>query len=214
MATREEGLCRRGLCGDEADPGGRNVHRCVLLIQAAAKLSVSRAHSSAGERPLHTREVPGSIPGAPTFKDPAKGGLLFSALRTPRADASLLRVPGARESPSGRRILRGHDNASDPTPRLLTARETAVELSCLIDMIYRADSGRDVESDPAEGAQGPTSPFILRAAGLRPRSFPKPPRERELPNDPSGAPRSRSSDGACGCRLRRGVSLNQYGPKG
>jgi hypothetical protein len=25
----------------------------------------SRAHSSAGERPLHTREVPGSIPGAP-----------------------------------------------------------------------------------------------------------------------------------------------------
>src|SRR5919109_2174001 len=24
-----------------------------------------RAHSSAGERPLHTREVPGSIPGAP-----------------------------------------------------------------------------------------------------------------------------------------------------
>src|SRR5712691_11497178 len=27
----------------------------------------SRAHSSAGERPLHTREVPSSIPGAPTF---------------------------------------------------------------------------------------------------------------------------------------------------
>jgi hypothetical protein len=26
---------------------------------------LSRAHSSAGERPLHTREVPGSIPGAP-----------------------------------------------------------------------------------------------------------------------------------------------------
>jgi hypothetical protein len=25
------------------------------------------AHSSAGERPLHTREVPGSIPGAPIF---------------------------------------------------------------------------------------------------------------------------------------------------
>ena len=32
----------------------------------AAKLSPSRAHSSAGERSLHTREVPGSIPGAPT----------------------------------------------------------------------------------------------------------------------------------------------------
>ena len=28
--------------------------------------SLSRAHSSAGERSLHTREVPGSIPGAPT----------------------------------------------------------------------------------------------------------------------------------------------------
>jgi hypothetical protein len=31
-----------------------------------ATVGVSRAHSSAGERPLHTREVPGSIPGAPT----------------------------------------------------------------------------------------------------------------------------------------------------
>src|SRR5207342_3932524 len=28
-------------------------------------LALSRAHSSAGERSLHTREVPGSIPGAP-----------------------------------------------------------------------------------------------------------------------------------------------------
>ena len=32
----------------------------------AAKLTLPGAHSSAGERPLHTREVPGSIPGAPT----------------------------------------------------------------------------------------------------------------------------------------------------
>jgi hypothetical protein len=32
-----------------------------------ANLSAFRAHSSAGERSLHTREVPGSIPGAPTF---------------------------------------------------------------------------------------------------------------------------------------------------
>src|SRR5437588_3429086 len=32
----------------------------------------SGAHSSAGERPLHTREVPGSIPGAPTEKGPAR----------------------------------------------------------------------------------------------------------------------------------------------
>jgi hypothetical protein len=31
----------------------------------AAKLTLPGAHSSAGERPLHTREVPGSIPGAP-----------------------------------------------------------------------------------------------------------------------------------------------------
>src|ERR687891_889580 len=31
----------------------------------SANLSRSRAHSSAGERSLHTREVPGSIPGAP-----------------------------------------------------------------------------------------------------------------------------------------------------
>ena len=32
---------------------------------AVATLTPLRAHSSAGERPLHTREVPGSIPGAP-----------------------------------------------------------------------------------------------------------------------------------------------------
>ena len=33
-----------------------------------ANLNRSRAHSSAGERPLHTREVRGSIPRAPTQK--------------------------------------------------------------------------------------------------------------------------------------------------
>ena len=33
------------------------------------RLLVSRAHSSAGERSLHTREVPGSIPGAPIVLD-------------------------------------------------------------------------------------------------------------------------------------------------
>jgi hypothetical protein len=32
----------------------------------------SGAHSSAGERPLHTREVPGSIPGVPTLNLAAK----------------------------------------------------------------------------------------------------------------------------------------------
>jgi hypothetical protein len=34
----------------------------------------SRAHSSAGERPLHTREVPGSIPGAPMASQAALRG--------------------------------------------------------------------------------------------------------------------------------------------
>ena len=38
----------------------------------ALALQPSRAHSSAGERSLHTREVPGSIPGAP-IKSPANG---------------------------------------------------------------------------------------------------------------------------------------------
>ena len=42
-----------------------------------ATLDVSRAHSSAGERPLHTREVPGSIPGAPTKKPPETRGFLL-----------------------------------------------------------------------------------------------------------------------------------------
>jgi hypothetical protein len=40
---------------------------------AANRVGYSRdvgAHSSAGERSLHTREVPGSIPGAPMTSDP------------------------------------------------------------------------------------------------------------------------------------------------
>ncbi len=45
----------------------------------------SRAHSSAGERPLHTREVPGSIPGAPTH--PTKSGRRFRVAHgQPHAD--------------------------------------------------------------------------------------------------------------------------------
>jgi hypothetical protein len=39
----------------------RRESRC----REAAILLAPGAHSSAGERPLHTREVPGSIPGAP-----------------------------------------------------------------------------------------------------------------------------------------------------
>src|SRR5438270_2509776 len=39
------------------------------------------AHSSAGERPLHTREVPGSIPGAPILGN----GLVKPFFPTPRA---------------------------------------------------------------------------------------------------------------------------------
>jgi hypothetical protein len=43
-----------------------------------AILSRSRAHSSAGERSLHTREVPGSIPGAPTEEQAANGSLQWA----------------------------------------------------------------------------------------------------------------------------------------
>ncbi len=39
------------------------------------KLPDPGAHSSAGERPLHTREVPGSIPGAPMVEIACSAGL-------------------------------------------------------------------------------------------------------------------------------------------
>jgi hypothetical protein len=45
------------------------------------------AHSSAGERSLHTREVPGSIPGAPT----ERGSAAFS--RRARSDATARKLP-------------------------------------------------------------------------------------------------------------------------
>jgi hypothetical protein len=57
-ALAEVGPQRRGSFGSGVES------RWVFSIR-------SRAHSSAGERPLHTREVPGSIPGAPTRKPAA-----------------------------------------------------------------------------------------------------------------------------------------------
>ena len=40
-------------------------HETARGLAVALTCHCSWAHSSAGERPLHTREVPGSIPGAP-----------------------------------------------------------------------------------------------------------------------------------------------------
>ena len=51
-----------GSCPDRAGHRDRACRRVAL--------SLSRAHSSAGERSLHTREVPGSIPGAPMPPEP------------------------------------------------------------------------------------------------------------------------------------------------
>jgi hypothetical protein len=48
----------------------------------AAKLTLPGAHSSAGERPLHTREVSGSIPGAPTYEIAARRRFSFSGQTT------------------------------------------------------------------------------------------------------------------------------------
>jgi hypothetical protein len=47
---------------------------------SGARLAEARAHSSAGERPLHTREVPGSIPGVPITQNSWKQDLFFSPL--------------------------------------------------------------------------------------------------------------------------------------
>jgi hypothetical protein len=53
----------------------------------SANLGRSRAHSSAGERSLHTREVPGSIPGAPILATPMSTRF---AARGPEACPSLV----------------------------------------------------------------------------------------------------------------------------
>jgi hypothetical protein len=52
--------------------------RTKAAVNFSATLRPSRAHSSAGERSLHTREVPGSIPGAPTRETPANDTILDS----------------------------------------------------------------------------------------------------------------------------------------
>src|SRR6266550_9432610 len=51
--------------------------RVMVPARFAAKLTLPGAHSSAGERPLHTREVGGSIPPVPTTKGPESGAFLF-----------------------------------------------------------------------------------------------------------------------------------------
>ena len=76
-------------------------------------LSLSRAHSSAGERSLHTREVPGSIPGAPM-----DGGSIFDGANdpvlSPDLDREQPRRPDARET-----LLVAAD--VPPEPRIHTA---------------------------------------------------------------------------------------------
>jgi hypothetical protein len=55
--------------------------KAMVPVRFAATLRRLGAHSSAGERPLHTREVPGSIPGAPTSKTPANRCVCFGCGR-------------------------------------------------------------------------------------------------------------------------------------
>ena len=67
MASRDASPCLPS-CALEAASASRRARadRTKLCRKHRANLGRSRAHSSAGERSLHTREVPGSIPGAPT----------------------------------------------------------------------------------------------------------------------------------------------------
>ena len=75
-----------------------------------AILSRSRAHSSAGERPLHTREVPGSIPGAPIGKPAVVGGFLLGDasigghVRTLQGAIKQLNVRGVGPTCRARRV--------------------------------------------------------------------------------------------------------------
>ena len=100
--ARRTSLTSRGVRRVRHDPGH---------VRALA-LSPSRAHSSAGERSLHTREVPGSIPGAPihsmkvlhraTFLSHSGLGVFSSApsaSRPGRVERDLVeRLPGAEDA--------------------------------------------------------------------------------------------------------------------
>jgi hypothetical protein len=80
-------------------PGRRPESSC-----AGAKLSLRPgARSSAGERPLHTREVAGSIPAAPTTETP--GNRLFSCGPLPGDEVTPpARARSVRESPKRTRL--------------------------------------------------------------------------------------------------------------
>ena len=73
----------------------------------------SRAHSSAGERPLHTREVPGSIPGTPI--QTRSGRLNSQRPRPPSSLAVPRHRPGAASGPSSR--CSGRPHGEQPNPR-------------------------------------------------------------------------------------------------
>jgi hypothetical protein len=104
---------------------------------ARLALPVARAHSSAGERSLHTREVPGSIPGAPTSPVAQPCELAVTAAARPPVFCPLLpkasegvqltatrRRSGQRDCCRGRRTPdpapTGH--ASTPPPASLDDR--------------------------------------------------------------------------------------------
>src|SRR5262249_20799607 len=69
-----------------------------------------RARSSAGERPLHTREVAGSIPAAPTERAPVTGGFSLGAglAHRPRRSAmeAIWKRRPSRKSTKGRAVRR------------------------------------------------------------------------------------------------------------
>ncbi len=69
LQPRYSGLRVQGTASSPPSATGR-----IQSSTGFALRSCRGAHSSAGERPLHTREVPGSIPGAPTEPAGARRG--------------------------------------------------------------------------------------------------------------------------------------------
>jgi hypothetical protein len=74
-------------------------------LERASRLTRPRARSSVGERSLHTREVAGSKPAAPTSRKPCTTGLLSWSHKSPEQALETVVPPlGVRlcPSPSGR----------------------------------------------------------------------------------------------------------------
>ena len=141
----------------------------------AAILALPRAHSSAGERPLHTREVAGSIPAAPIRSATAarEAGLVHLSLinrqraggRDPRSRPGKLEHPLRRVRPAPAAARLGSPLRVDPAAGA-RAWSSTTPTSCSPVRWTRSRRSRGAREQPsARSASRPDR--VVRALGAR-----------------------------------------------